>query len=54
MTQNDFEFLKSSLTDKASALLKEIAENDALRKKVEEEAIKKIEDEKKKSNKKGE
>lgn len=54
MTQNDFEFLKSSLTDKASALLKEIAENDALRKKVEEEARKKIEDEKKKSNKKGE
>ena len=43
MTQNDFEFLKSSLTDKAGALLKEIAENDALRKKVEEEARKKQE-----------
>lgn len=44
MTQNDFDFLKSALTDKEASLLREIAENDALRKRVEEEARKKQEE----------
>lgn len=43
MTQNDFDFLKSALTDKEASLLREIAENDALRKRIEEEARKKQE-----------
>lgn len=54
MTQNDFDFLKSALTDKEASLLREIAENDALRKRVEEEARKKQEETKKTKKEKSE
>lgn len=47
MTQNDFDYLKSALENKEASLLREIAENDALRKRVEEEARKKQEELKK-------
>lgn len=38
MTQNDFEFLRSALLGKCDSLLREIVENDKLRKLAEEKA----------------
>ena len=38
MTQNDFEFLRNALVGKADNLLREIVENDRLRKLSEEKA----------------
>jgi hypothetical protein len=38
MTQNDFEFLRSALLGKCDGLLREIVENDKLRKLAEQKA----------------
>ena len=57
MTPNDLEFIRSALSTKGTVLLREIAENDALRKRVEEETKKKLEEQKetkKEEDKKGE